>query len=49
MCINIIFMSYTKKKHDLKQSCSMGMKEGTPVGVGFKQLDIFVEAQCHSA
>ena len=49
MCMRNDFMFYTFTKLDWGQSCSMGVKEGTPVGVLFPQFVAFVEARFHSA
>ena len=43
------FMSYTYTKRDFRQSCSMGVKEGTPVGVHFSQFYVYVESHIHSS
>jgi len=42
-------MSYTYTKRDFRQSCGKVVKEGTPVGVHFSQIYVYVESNIHSA
>ena len=50
ICVRkMTFMSYKNTKYDLRQSCSVGVKEGMLVGVRFPHFVTFVEGHIHSA